>query len=412
MSVTVREHLEASSLAAPLNLATGAGTAVDDVVLALHFTAFYSAADMQAPSGGGTWQGPIAIARNDATNSPHIKAWWLPVASGGAISINFNHAQGDPPHNAALLVLTGADTVNPVSGFGVLDDAFGTAQVAPSVTGEADGLLMCGWVSDDVVTYTFGSMTGFNTNNGFNAAGAAYELLVSNGATGTRTATSSAAKTHSAISIAIRAGGAVAPVNVGLSSTSMHPGRGPSRFARFFQRAMSTEVVVGAVERELDGQAPVAVDASALASVERPIEGHGDAASSASASLSITLAVAASAPVAASASAAPDVARALSASSNAASGASAELSVRDTTPELAGSMSAAAFAQASTVVTRGMASAAAAAASATLDLSVFAAYDPAFIAVEGRGAVPGSDQDTETKTSIVDGRAMVSGVID
>lgn len=218
MAVSVREHLESSSLAAPINLVTGAGTAVDDVLLALHFTAFYPAGDMQAPTGGGTWQGPIAVARNDSSNSPHIKAWWLPVTSGGAQSIDFNHAQGDPPHNVTLLVLAGADTVAPfpAGSFAVLDNGFGTAQVAPSVTGVADGLLMCGWVSDDLVTYTApGGMTGFNTDNGFNTAMGAYELLSAGGATGTRTATSSAAKTHTAISVAISpSAGVPAPTRV------------------------------------------------------------------------------------------------------------------------------------------------------------------------------------------------------
>jgi hypothetical protein len=208
MAVSVREHLEGATLSSgTITLTTGAGTQSGDLLLLLHMTAFYGAADMSTPSGGGTWTGPIAVARNDSSNSPHIKAWWRPVTAGGAQTVNVNHAQADPPHHGHLLVLAGADTTTPVTGSGVLDNGFGTAQTAPSVTGAADGLLMTGYVSDDVVTYTApAGMTGFQSSNGFSVAYGAYELLAAGGATGVRTATSSAAKTHTAISVAIAAG--------------------------------------------------------------------------------------------------------------------------------------------------------------------------------------------------------------
>lgn len=213
MAVAVREHLEGATLSnATIVLTTGAGTQADDLLLLLHMTTFYGAAAMLTPSGGGTWTGPIAVARNDSSNSPHIKAWWRPVTAGGAQTVNVNHSNSDAPHHGHLLVLSGADTTTPVSGSGVLDNGFGTAQTAPSVTGAAGGLLMTGYVSDDVVTYTApGGMTGFDSNNGFSVAHGAYELLAAGGATGVRTATSSAAKTHSAISVAIAAGAGAAP---------------------------------------------------------------------------------------------------------------------------------------------------------------------------------------------------------
>jgi hypothetical protein len=389
VSITVREHLAASSLAEPITINLGAGTAVADVVVALHFTAFYPAADMIAPTGGGTWQGPIVIARNDGTNSPHIKAWWLPVTTGGAQAIDFNHNQADPPHNVVVAVLIGADTVNPVSDSDVLNDAFGTAQVAPSVDGEAGGVLLCGWVSDDLVTYTApGTMTGLETDNGFNDAMGAYELLVSGGATGTRTATSSAGKTHTAVSVAIRAaGGAAGPANVGLASTSVHPGRGPSRFARFVQRSLSTEVVAGGIEQALDGQASVAVDASGsvsverpiassanaassatgTASVERPVEGTGSAASSASATLLRGRAMDASAPVAASASA--TLTRAAGLASHADVAASATGSAQ-AARALSGVTPVAASATGSVDAARSLSASAGAASSASGDISI------------------------------------------
>jgi hypothetical protein len=212
MAVAVREHLEGATLSsATITLNTGAGTQAADLLLVMHMTTFYAAAAMLTPSGGGTWQGPIAVARNDATNAPHIKAWWREVTAGGAQTVNVNHSNSDAPHHAHLLVLSGADTAAPVSGSGVLDNGFGTAQTAPSVTGSNGGLLMCGYVSDDIVTYTApAGMTGFSSNNSFSVAHGAYEVLAASGATGVRTATSSAAKTHTALSVAIAPGAAAA----------------------------------------------------------------------------------------------------------------------------------------------------------------------------------------------------------
>lgn len=84
-----------------------------------------------------------------------------------------------------------------------------TSHVAPSVTASSAGLLVCGWMSDDPVTYTVpGSMTPLGQTTGtYSTMRTAYEV-VSAGATGTRTATASASEGYSSVSAVVHGAGA------------------------------------------------------------------------------------------------------------------------------------------------------------------------------------------------------------
>lgn len=95
-----------------------------------------------------------------------------------------------------------------------------TSHVAPSVTATTDGILICGWMSDDVLSYTVpGSMTGgpSETDGTYSTQRTAYQV-VSAGATGTRTATGSVSTGYSSVSAVVH--GASAAVEEMLSGSS------------------------------------------------------------------------------------------------------------------------------------------------------------------------------------------------
>ena len=98
-----------------------------------------------------------------------------------------------------------------------------TSHVAPSVTATGAGLLVCGWMADNPVTYTLpGGMSSgpAETDGTYSTLRTGYEAVAAAGATGTRTATASTAQGYVAVS-AVAHGTAVAVEETlsGVSST-------------------------------------------------------------------------------------------------------------------------------------------------------------------------------------------------
>lgn len=77
-----------------------------------------------------------------------------------------------------------------------------TSHLAPTVTATTDGILICGWMSDDPVDYTVpGSMTAgpAETDGSYSTQRTAYQVVAA-GATGTRTATTGLATGYTSVS--------------------------------------------------------------------------------------------------------------------------------------------------------------------------------------------------------------------
>lgn len=214
MAVTIREVVrDVAETDVVLN--TSSSTAVGDVLLLVQATDHYPADEIETPTGGGTWNGPVVVGRDDDTTSPHIKVWWREVTTGGSQTVQANVTQ-DPGNHAHLFVLVGADTTDPVSG-AAATTGFGTDQAAPSVTGVEDGMLVCGWISDDApLEYAApaGMVEDDTTElNPWSTTFTAAEALDADGATGTRTATIGAGNSFTAVSVGI-APAASAPVEI------------------------------------------------------------------------------------------------------------------------------------------------------------------------------------------------------
>lgn len=128
--------------------------------------------------------------------------------------------------SAAVVALSGVDTAGPDGNAGNAPGSGSTSQVAPTVTptsGNADDMLLCAWASGmatpaAVVTYTPpGTMTervdvgppSVGTNP--KSLSMATELLASNAATGTRTATASQNTSYAASSVLYKAAGGTPP---------------------------------------------------------------------------------------------------------------------------------------------------------------------------------------------------------
>lgn len=217
---TIREAVAAAKSGADPSVTTGAGTAVDDVLVCFHGRDFYTTADMNAPTGtAGTWT--LQATGDNGVNSAHVKVWTRPVTVGGAQTVICGRSTvGDEENWCHVIVVTGADTATPADGAAGGNGAASTSHVAPSVSpATSDALLLCGAQSAGPAgTYTPPSgMTeqtdlkdDGNGGSGFAAGSTASLVLTASGATGTKTFTFSASTAYATASIAIKAASGVA----------------------------------------------------------------------------------------------------------------------------------------------------------------------------------------------------------
>lgn len=229
--VAVRTQVDAASNTAAIVLTTDATPQAGDTACLVQWNDFYTAANLQTPTGGLTWT--LQSTADGGSNLRHVKVWTAPVPAAGALTVNVNSSTTDEERYGGLFILVGSVLWDAAA---TLTDTAptSTSHVAPSVTtSSTDGLLICTWLSFALINYTMpGSMTAYTERDiaSGNTYRAASEALTAAAATGTRTATASTTAQYAAHSFALKAAGAAAPV-----AASVWPRRSdrPVKRARF-----------------------------------------------------------------------------------------------------------------------------------------------------------------------------------
>lgn len=211
MAITIREEQDAGSNISAISFTLGAGTQVGDTILLVQANAWYSLANLQTPTGTAVanW-GTVKHTMDGGTDDNHVKVWMGAVTTGGTSTVIVNNSTTDEERFAAVFVLAGAIDFD--SAASTDSDAAATSHVAPTVTptaGKTDDLLVClfGTHTGGSINYTMpGSMTAYTERDvgAVNTFRAASEQLVSDAATGTRTATSSVSVTWFATSVLVK----------------------------------------------------------------------------------------------------------------------------------------------------------------------------------------------------------------
>ncbi len=213
---TIREVVSTATSGANATVTTGAGTAVNDLLVTFFGNDAYAATFMTTPTGtAGTWT--FQVLGDPATDGPHLKIWTRFVTAGGAQTVTVAQHDGEEVFNTTF-VLTGANTSTPVDGTpaGGSGNTNTTSMVAPSVSPTtADALLLCGVQkggSGGAATYTPPSgMTERSdiTDGTFSSQSTASLVLAASGATGTKTftATAGANEGYASASITLQGSG-------------------------------------------------------------------------------------------------------------------------------------------------------------------------------------------------------------
>jgi len=129
------------------------------------------------------------------SNKPHIKGWWAPVTTAGAVTVVGNTGHPDEEKALVVYILSGADTTAPI------DDSAHTSTVtnsssliAPSVSPAGTTDLLISYIQTDgsnsnpTATAPGGMSNTYSLDEGGVAqAFGGSELLSASGATGTRT---------------------------------------------------------------------------------------------------------------------------------------------------------------------------------------------------------------------------------
>lgn len=215
MAIAVREEQDAGMAGtANVTFTTGAGMLTTDKLLLIHANDFYTTANLTTPTGTAGTSWTLQHTVNGGTDMGHAKIWTSDVALSGARTVIVNSTTTDEERYAALFVLSG--TAAGIDGVASTSNgASSTSIVAPTVTpisGQSDDLLICFFgpgfhAGSGVVNLTMpgGSMTAYTERDiGFCTGRSGSEPLVSAAATGTRTATSSTARTYLSLSVLVK----------------------------------------------------------------------------------------------------------------------------------------------------------------------------------------------------------------
>ena len=198
-----------------LTLVTGSGTAVGDLLVCIHGIDWYDSAGMTTPTGtAGTWT-QQAFA-DCGTNAPKVKVWTRKVTVAGVQTVTVPNVSDAGLFHFLYVVKDAAEVDSASQQISVTQ--VGSAQ-APSLTTSGQyRLLICAWLSDSsgpVEMTPPGSMTEMSELDAgqFSTMSTATEVVQSQGATGTRSATLSANRAFAAVAIAVHA--VPAPVSTG-----------------------------------------------------------------------------------------------------------------------------------------------------------------------------------------------------
>ena len=223
MAITIREQQDTTvSGGANPTITTGAGMLTSDKLVAVHANDFNTAAGLTAPTGTAGTAWTLQATVDNGASAAHMKVWTSDVALAGARTVIFNASATDDERYAALFVLTGAASGIDGSA-GTANGAASTSVVAPTVTptsGQTDDLLICLFgvgvqAGAGVANLTMpGSMIAYTERDSgtFCTWRAGSEQLASGSATGTRTATSSAALAYQTVSFLVKSSTVAATV--------------------------------------------------------------------------------------------------------------------------------------------------------------------------------------------------------
>lgn len=148
-----------------------------------------------------------AFGDDGGTNSAHFKAWWAPVTTAGAATVQADTAHADEEKTLVVYVLSGADTSSPIDAAA----SSGTTQTvqnpaAPSISPTTSDALLINHISSDSSTTAATSTVtppgsasntySFTDPSIFMRSAGGSEQLSASGATGTRTWTGTRSDTN------------------------------------------------------------------------------------------------------------------------------------------------------------------------------------------------------------------------
>lgn len=203
------QHIGASGGVAAKSFTLLAGANIGDTVIVVHGNNFYTAANLNSPTGtavGGGWT--LKNTLDGGTNDGHIKVWKGTITNASGTIVE-GTGFADEERYFSYWVFPGYCDVDDFAGTD--SDTSSASHVAPSVTPDAGSydFLICvtGNISANrnyTGTPTGMTAAGTEVDTGFGTWQSWYETLNSDSATGTRTATSSGSDAWLAVSILIQ----------------------------------------------------------------------------------------------------------------------------------------------------------------------------------------------------------------
>lgn len=257
MSITINSVTTYAVSGGGANISvTTPSASVGDLLLIILSNDYYSLSEMGLNSITPTATATqiTDFTADGGANQPHIKAWWAPVVTAGAVTVSATTGHTDEEKALVVYILSGADTTSPIDA-AANSGAVTSAQsaVAPAVSPSAStDLLFCHMQTDGAghsTTYTTpGSMTAqYSLTDGvFMQAIGASEQLSASGSTGTRTFTGDRTNGWVASSVAIKTAAAAEPYYV-QSTNNGNSAAGTTLSAAFTSNVTAGNLIVAAV---------------------------------------------------------------------------------------------------------------------------------------------------------------------
>lgn len=188
-----------------VTVTTSTAVKADDLLVAIAFDDYGELTGL-GPISPGTWTEWSNA--NSGSNSSHMRTWTRTAGADGSISVTVETSASAAVH-LGLYVVSGVDPAAPVIDAGG-NAGNSTSLVAPSVSGEVDSLLLCGWSTGDADGETNHTPPASMVDDGetdestYSTASWAHEALTATEPTGTRTATAASGSNYTASSVTIR----------------------------------------------------------------------------------------------------------------------------------------------------------------------------------------------------------------
>lgn len=203
MAVTVRETASGNASGASATATTTSNVAVGDLLVCFFGCDFYTAAEMNAPTGtSGTWT--LEATGDLGSNNPHIKIYTRKVTAAGAQTVTVNQVQDSEVYNLVYVLRNGQTDAAGAGGSG----ASTTSPVAPAVTTvNTTTLLLCGYQTGNGqtnLTAPSGMGNVIEVEDVFSTMASCRQDLTTAGSTGTKTGTFSTARPYASASLAVR----------------------------------------------------------------------------------------------------------------------------------------------------------------------------------------------------------------